>query len=83
MLLAQQIVLLDARGQVGLEREALGAVGLGLALALPRLILQVRRVLPHRDDLLGERVEATLVGRSVLTRTLHQLLVVHDKILDL
>lgn len=83
MLLAQLVVLLDARGQVALEREALGAVGLGLTLALPRLILQVRRVLPHRDDLLGERVKATLVGRPILARTLHQLLVVNDKIFDL
>ena len=78
MLLAQQVVLLDARGQVSLECEALGAVGLGLTLALPRLILQMRRMLPHRDDLLGEGVEATLVRRPVFARTLHQLLVVYD-----
>lgn len=42
----------------------------------------MRDVLAHRDDLLGERVEAPLVGRAVLARALHQPLVVYHQVLD-
>lgn len=81
MLPTQLIVLFHLRGHVPLQRVALIPVGLCLPLILQLLLLQVRDVLAHRDNLLGEAVEAPLVSRPVLRLSLHQVLVVHHQVL--
>ena len=78
----QLIILFDLRSHIPLEYEALIPVSLCLPLILHLLLLQVLDVLPHRDDLLGETVQAPLVSRSVLRLTLHQVLVVHNEVLN-
>jgi hypothetical protein len=83
VLLTELIVLLQPRSHVTLESKALVPVGLGLPLTLQLLLLRVRDVLPHRDDLLGETVEPPLVRRPVLRLPLHQVLVVHYQVLYL